>query len=283
MAARDVTDAFCPAIPLLYAHRGAPAELPENTMPSFVRALELGADVLETDAHLTADGEVVLSHDPTGGRMALVPFPIAQARLDEVRGWDAGRGFVDADGARPFVGKGFRMPSLAEVLTELPGVRLNVDAKDHTPAMVTALVNLVRRHRAQGNVRIASFDARTLADVRRRGYEGETGLAQVEVARAALLPLALLKSRWGRVHGDAAQIPTHAGPVRLDTPAMIARFHAQGLRVDFWTIDSPHEARRLVHAGADGIMSDDPRRLTALFAELRAPKGPGSRVSAEGA
>ncbi len=272
-----------PRIPLLYAHRGAPAELPENTMPSFLRALELGADVIETDAHLTADGHVVLSHDETGGRMAKTPFAIARARLDEVRGWDVGAGFVTRTGERPFVGRGYRMPRFDDVLAELPGARFNVDAKAHTPAMVSALLAVVRRHRAQDRVRLASFDARTLKAIRRRGYEGETGLAQSEVVRAALAPLAWLTTDALRVRGNAAQIPTHAGPVRLDTRAMIARFHAQGLRVDFWTIDDPREARRLLENGADGIMTDDPRRLVDLFAELRAPRKPGSRVFAEGA
>lgn len=268
-------------IPLLYAHRGAPAELPENTMTSFHRALELGADVIETDAHLTADGHVVLSHDATGGRMANIAFPIARARLDEVRGWDVGAGFVTPAGERPFIGRGFRMPSFDDALAELPGVRFNVDAKAHTAGMVAALLAVVRKHRAEGRVRIASFDARTLREVRRRGYGGETGLAQSEVARAVLLPRALLMTPGLRVRGDAAQIPTHAGALRLDTKAMVARLHALGLRVDFWTIDDPREARRLVGIGADGIMTDDPRRLVDLFAELRAPKDTGSRCFAE--
>ena len=77
-------------MPRLYAHRGAAVELPENTLPAFRLALELGADAIETDAHLTRDGHVVLSHDPTGRRMCGISTPIERATLDEVRSWNAG-------------------------------------------------------------------------------------------------------------------------------------------------------------------------------------------------
>jgi glycerophosphoryl diester phosphodiesterase len=175
--------------------------------------------------------------------MAEVRSKIADVTLEDVRAWDVGRGFIDKAGDRPFACRGFKVPTLEEALIDFPTARFNVDAKQHTSAMVTAIVGLVRKHGAEARVRIASFDARTLRDVRRRGYKGGTGLARSEIACAALLPLRLLSGRFGRVHGDAAQVPTHAGPLRLDTPRMIARFHAQGLRVDFWTVNA-HRCRR---------------------------------------
>src|SRR5262245_63716467 len=107
---------------IVYAHRGAAAERPENTLASFRRALELGADALETDVHLTADGAVVTIHDPHGGRVAGVERSIASSSLAEIRAWDAGYVFVDARGERPFVGQGVKIPTLDEVLGELPKV-----------------------------------------------------------------------------------------------------------------------------------------------------------------
>src|SRR5579872_3898446 len=115
--------------PLLFAHRGASRELPENTLPAFRRALEVGATALETDVHMTRDGHLVLSHDPTGARMAGVARAIRDATLAEVRGWDAGVGFVDEEGRRPFAGRGFRFATLEELLEEWAGVPVNVDAK----------------------------------------------------------------------------------------------------------------------------------------------------------
>jgi glycerophosphoryl diester phosphodiesterase len=248
--------------PIVYAHRGASFELPENTLEAFRLALELGADALETDAQLTRDGRVVLSHDATGERMAGVARPIRDATLAEVRTWDVGtcfvprgRGALDAPGR---ASKPFRMPTLEEALEAFPGVVFNVDAKERRPAMVPALVRCIRAARAADRVRIASFSAENLRRARALGYEGETGLATLEVARARLLPLALARRL---VRGDAAQVPLRAWGVRFDTPRAVERFHALGLRVDFWTVDDPERARALFAMGADGVMTDDPRAL----------------------
>src|SRR6478609_1566660 len=75
------------ALTIVYAHRGAAAERPENTLPSFRRALELGADALETDVHLTADGEIVASHDEDGARMTGVARALRSTTLVEIQSW----------------------------------------------------------------------------------------------------------------------------------------------------------------------------------------------------
>ncbi len=231
--------------PVVYAHRGASLELPENTLEAFRLALELGADAIETDAHLTRDERIVLSHDPSGERMAGVRRRIRDATLAEVRTWNVG------------AGRGtFRMPTLEEALEALPDVVLNVDAK--APGMARALVRCVRGARATDRVRIASFSSRNLRAARALGYEGETGLATAEVARAMLLPLAVAKRV---VRGDAAQVPLAAYGMRFDTQRAIDRLHALGLRVDFWTIDDRATAKRLFALGADGVMTNDPRSV----------------------
>lgn len=224
------------ASPIIYAHRGASAELPENTIAAFARALELGADAIETDAHMTRDGRIVLSHDP---------HRIPQQTLEQVRAWKAD------------------VPTLDEVLERFPGVVFNVDAKQTEPDMIPALLRVIRAARATDRVRIASFSTRNLERARDLGYEGETGMSSKEIARVMFLPRAAL--RWVRVPGHAAQVPRRAYGVRFDTQAAIDRFHQLGLRVDFWTIDDPEEARRLFAMGADGIMTDDPRRLCAAL------------------
>lgn len=244
---------------LLYAHRGASAERPENTMQAFSRALEVGATAIETDTHLTRDGIFVLSHDPTGGRMAAVAKAISSCTLDEVRGWDVGWGFLDAEGKRPFAGKGFRVPTLEEALVELPSVPFNVDLKTGDLGAADLAVRLVRKLRAEDRVRFASFDSRVVEAVRSLGYEGETGLGQREVVRVAFSPMALLRRVPPR--GNAVQVPPRAGPFRLDTRVFTDKCHALGLRVDYWVINDPDEAERLFSIGADGVMTDDPARV----------------------
>jgi len=244
--------------PLLYAHRGAAAELPENTLPSFQRALTLGAGALEMDLHMTSDGVIVVSHDPDGRRLAGVRRNIRECTLEEVKAWDVG-------GPR-FRGQGFRIPTFEQVLRDLPPVPINIDVKQRRPMMVEPLLELIARYRAEQRVLIASFDAATLQQVRRRGYRGSTALGQSEVLRLLALPAFVLRNL--RRRGDAAQIPTRVGPFSLGEEWVIDRCHAAGLRVDYWTVNQPDEARRLLDLGADGIMTDDPGAIAPVFAQV---------------
>jgi glycerophosphoryl diester phosphodiesterase len=249
-------------MPRLYAHRGAAAELPENTLEAFERAIELGADAIETDAHLTRDGHVVLSHDPRGARMCGVDVAIEDASLDEVRAWDAGARFVSR------ATKAYRVPTLDEALEAMPGVAFNVDAKSRHPQMVPRLLDVIARAKAEGRVLVASFDARTLRDVRARGYRGKTGLAQTEVLRLLGLPRGLLE--LFPLRGAAAQIPYRTYGIDLGTRAVIDKCHALGLEVHYWTVNEAPLAERLLDVGADAIMTDDPRAIAPVFAKVRA-------------
>ncbi len=222
----------------IYAHRGASAELPENTMAAFRRAVELGVDALEMDIHRTRDGVLVVSHDPDGRRMAGVDEELAQLTFAEAQRWD--------------VGGGERLPRFEDVLTEFASLPLNVDLKHDIAADTVALI---RRLGAEDRVCLASFQVRTMRRVRALGYRGPTSLSRPEVIAALALPPAL---RIGplRIRAARAQLPTSLGQ-----PWVVRRMHALGLAVDFWTVDDPELARRLVAIGADGIMTNDPRRL----------------------
>lgn len=236
----------------IYAHRGASAERPENTMPSFRRALELGADALELDIHATRDGVLVVTHDPDGRRMCGVPRRFADVTLDEARAWDAGAGFVGLDGSRPFAGAGVRVPTFEEVIVEFAGVPLNVDLKHD---LADATVALLRRLRAEARVTLASFQVRTMRRVRALGYAGPTALSRPEVAALLALPAAMCRGPF-RPRAAAAQLP-----LSLARAWILGRMKALGLRVDYWTVDDPALARRLVALGADGIMTNDPARI----------------------
>lgn len=247
------------ASPTVYAHRGASFELPENTLEAFSLALSLGADAIETDAHMTRDGRIVLSHDATGERMCGVSRAIADTTLAELRTWNAGARFVPRRPGAFESGKHYRLPTLDEALAEFPEVVFNVDAKQTVPDMIPALLRSIRSAHAEDRVRIASFSTKNLTRARALGYPGETGLSANEIARIMFVPRAAL--RWLRVRGRAAQVPRRAYGVSFATQGALDRFHALGLRVDFWTIDDPAEAARLFALGADGVMTDDPRTL----------------------
>jgi glycerophosphoryl diester phosphodiesterase len=213
----------------IYAHRGASRELPENTMAAFRRALELGADALETDVHATADGVLVTSHDPDGARVFGVPRRIAECAWSEVRGWG--------------------VPSLEEMVAAFPGVPINVDLKVDASELA---VRLLRRIGAEEQVTLASFSSSTLRRVRALGYRGPTSLGRSEVARLVSLPAAAQRGILAPP-GLAAQLP-----ISLAKPWVIRRCHALGLRVDYWTVNEPALAQSLLAMGADGVMTDDP-------------------------
>lgn len=245
--------------PIVYAHRGASFELPENTLEAFGAALDLGADAIETDAHMTRDGRIVLAHDPTGERTAGVPTAIASATLDQVRQWNVGTRFVPRRPGAFDPGRRYVVPTLDEALAAFPGVVFNVDAKQTAPDMIPALLRCIRSARATDRVRIASFSSTNLRRARALGYEGKTGLSPAEVMRVLFAPRFAVPRM--SVPGDAAQVPRRAYGVRFASQRAIDRFHAAGLRVDFWTIDDPAEAARLFAMGADGVMTDDPRTV----------------------
>ena len=244
---------------LVYAHRGASLELPENTLEAFRLAVSFGIRAIETDAHMTADGRVVLSHDATGGRTAGVPQAIRDCTLGQVRTWNMGREREESMDVQ------YVIPTLDEALAEFPNVVFNVDAKQTYPDMIPALIKCIRQAQAEDRVRIASFHWVNLQRARSLGYKGETGLSPVEVAQVALLPAAIVRAVG--VGGNAAQVPMRAWGMQFASERAIARLHGFGLRVDFWTINDTETARMLFAMGADGVMTDDPRAL-AKAAEL---------------
>jgi glycerophosphoryl diester phosphodiesterase len=209
-------------------------------MAAFRRALELGADALETDVHATADGVIVTSHDPDGARIFGVARRIAECRFEEVHGWG--------------------MPSLEEVVGAFPSTPINVDLKVDVAALAVALL---RRLGAEEQVTLASFRSATLRRVRALGYRGPTGLGRSEVARLLALPAAVQRGPLAPP-GVAAQLP-----ISLARPWVIRRCHALRLRVDFWTVNEPALAQALLAMGADGVMTDDPAVIVPAVRQAR--------------
>lgn len=231
-------------------------------MPAFERAIELGVDALEMDVHLTGDDQLIVTHDPDARRMAATPLKWDELDLAEAQRLDVGWGFVAADGTRPFAGQGISVPRFEDVLDAFPTVRVNVDIKGDRA--VAKMIALVTAKQAVDRVTIASFQTATAVSVRRKGFTGETALSQLEVMTLLGLPAVLWRSL--PYTGSAAQVPVAHGAIRFDRPAFVAKCHSLGLRVDYWVVDDPAEAKRLLDLGADGIMTNDPMAIRPLFA-----------------
>jgi glycerophosphoryl diester phosphodiesterase len=218
-------------------------------------------DVLEMDVQLTRDGHLIVMHDEDGARTTGARVVWGDIDLADALKLDAGWGFVAADGSRPFAGKDIRIPTFDDVLVAFPRVRLNVDIKGERA--VDVMLDVLRAHNAADRVTLASFHLATMRDVRRRGYSGETTLSRPEVASLLALPAVL----WRQLPltGTAAQVPVSGAGLHFDRAAFIAKCHSIGLRVDFWVIDDATEAARLLDLGADGIMTNAPSVIRALF------------------
>lgn len=243
----------------LYGHRGASARRPENTLAAFHQAVEDGATALEIDVHRTADDHLVVAHDPDGRRLAGTSAKIRDLQLVEVKRWRlADR--RDGGEARHTV------PTLDELLGEFPATPVSLDIKPDDPRAVLAALRIVAARGAEQRVTIGSFHDRLVRLVRRLGYAGATALTRREVAAARLLPLALSRRL---VRGDAAMIPRRGWGIRLDGRAFVARCRRLGLRVDYWVVNEPAAARALLAAGATGLITDDPRAVAPVVAEIR--------------
>jgi glycerophosphoryl diester phosphodiesterase len=244
----------------LYGHRGAPAHLPENTLEAFERALADGANSLELDVHPTSDGHFVVAHDPDGQRLAGVSEHINSSTLHQVKKWNVAAR-TGRDDLAPH-----SVPTLAETFEAFPGVPMSIDLKPDKPEAVAPLMDVVARFGAEETTTLASFSSRVVRRIRKLGYPGRTTLSKSEVAVLRFLPRPLAKLY---VAGNAAHIPVEHHGIRLDSERFIQRCRSLGLRVDYWVVDDPQEARRLLDLGATGIMSDDPALIAPVFEERR--------------
>jgi glycerophosphoryl diester phosphodiesterase len=266
----------------LYGHRGARGRCPENTLLSFAAALEDGANALEMDVRRTKDGVVVVFHDDDGARVAGVADRVDAVSYAELCRWDLGRGFLPAAGettptsmlgggdpTRPFAGRGLGPPRLVDVLRAFPGIPLNIDLKTPDPALRQDTLRLVEDAGAVDRVLLTSFWDDVIAAVQATGSRVATGLGPRAVRALRFLP-AVAARRLLRRHvergGTRVQVPPRASGIPLDTPGFVARCHDLGFAVDYWVIDDVAQARHLLSRGADGLMSDFPRRLAPLFA-----------------
>ncbi len=222
----------------------------ENSMVAFQAAVDLGYRYVETDVHATRDGVVVAFHDSTLDRMTGSPGVIRNLTYDDLRHTRIG-------GREP-------IPTLDELLTSWPHLRLNIDAKAATA--VAPLAAAIVRHRAWDRVCVASFSPRHLRALRRLlGPRVATAYSSIGVAGLRLLPAHRLRTLALGSFAQAAQVPVRHRLLDIVTPAFIDRAHQLGKQVHVWTIDDPAEITRLLDMGVDAIISDRIDLLREVF------------------
>jgi glycerophosphoryl diester phosphodiesterase len=235
--------------PLIIAHRGDSAHVPENTLASFAAALEVGADLVEFDVQLTKDGAVIVIHDPTLNRTTDGRGKVHDLTLAEIRAFSAG--YPTRFGSNY---RGERVPTLGEALALL---------KDRARVMVEIKPDSVTDDAESG------VEARTIAEVRKAGMEKDVAL--LSFSRRALLRARKLAPEIVRGHlfqrAEPGEVLAGAREVASElvmpekgmlTDALRDRAREAGLRLATWVVDDPEELRELARFDLYGVASNRP-------------------------
>jgi glycerophosphoryl diester phosphodiesterase len=251
--------------PLVIAHRGGAGLWPENTLYAFERAVAAGVDVIETDAHLTSDGAVVLIHDATVERTTDGAGRIGEMTLAGLKKLDAGHRW-SPDGGRTFPhrGRGLTVPTLAEAFALTGGLRFNIEPKQDSDELVNSLCAAIREHRMSERVVVASFRQSTLEKFRRACPEVATSASTSEASSFLAMYKAGLADSYSPPM-QALQVPEYAAGMHVLTADFVAAAHGRNLQVHAWTVNGVEDMRRLIGVGVDGIMTDYPDRLLGLL------------------
>lgn len=253
---------------IVFAHRGGSGRWPENTLYAFQRAAALGVDALELDIHSTADGELVVIHDPFVDRVTNGQGEVKNLTLAELKQLDAGYWWTEDGGQSfPFRGLGIAIPTLAEVFMAFPDWWINIDIKQTDPPIVAPFVDLVRRFGRENHVCVGSFDTPTVNAFRRLCPEAATVASLVEVGLFVALNLVGLAPFLPR-RAVAMQLPEVERRLRVVTPKFVRAAHRQGTAVHVWTVNDVPQMQRLLVMGVDGLMTDYPDILLKLLKRL---------------
>jgi glycerophosphoryl diester phosphodiesterase len=298
----------------IQGHRGARGLAPENTLPAFTKALELGVSTLELDCAITRDGVVVVSHDPAlnpditrgpDGKWLQQTGPaIRSLTFQELQRYDVGR--INPASAyakrwpeqRPVDGTHF--PRLADLfaLVRKSGnetVRFNIETKisplapgeTTTPEVFAReLVVAVRKAGMADRTAIQSFDWRTLQIVQKEAPEIPTVYLTVEKGFMDSIQADKASSPWtagfhvSRYSGSIPRMVKAAGgavwsPYYAETTReQVKEAQSLGLKVVVWTVNNPADMRRVIEWGVDGVISDRPDLLRKTAGELGVPLPP---------
>lgn len=233
--------------PTIFAHRGASAHAPENTLAAFELAIQHGAPALELDAMLTSDRQVVVIHDATVDRTTDGTGQVRQMSLAALKELDAGSKFDSAF-------KGEQIPTLAEVF-ETVGMRIfiNIEIKNYASPLddlPSHIATLVQKYNLAEHILFSSFNPLALLKMRRLLPQVPRGLL-IFHGSAGTWARGWLGRRFPcqALHPDLRDV----------TPAFIANTHHAGRRMHVYTVNQPDEIKRLFGWGVDGIFTDDPQ------------------------
>lgn len=271
-----------PAITMdIQGHRGARGHLPENTLPSFEKALAFGVTTLELDVGVTRDGVVVVHHDRRlnpdvargpDGKWVQAPAPtIHSLTYEQLQRYDVGRLRPGSEYAQRFPHQvpldGTRIPRLSEVFALSKTARFNVETKivaeapDETlppQAFAKALILEITKAGVASRATIQSFDWRTLRVVEREAPQ--IGTAYLTSGKDSVP---------AKVHAAGGRL--WSPDYRDLTPQVLDAARALGLKIVAWTVNDPADIARMLDSRVDGVISDYPDRVVEALKRRKQP------------
>ena len=233
--------------PLKIGHKGASLIAPENTLLAFKKAIDLKADYVEFDIHLTKDNEIVISHDGDTLRTTGVKKIIRDSTLEELKALDAG--------------EGEKIPTLTELIRLSDG-KLKLQPEIKAQGIAEPLIDILRETRLIETTIISSFDITELIRVKeiepnvRIGY-----LIPSEITRLNLLKRYLKKA----LKNDFFALHPHFNSITSDFVDFV---HEIGLEINVWTVNDRTIMRELINLGVEGIITDDLALLNELVEDI---------------
>jgi len=251
------------------AHRGFSGQAPENTQVAIRRAIDVGADMVEVDVTMTADGHVILLHDETLDRTTDGKGPPTAMTLAEVRALDAGSWF-----APDFAGE--KIPTLVDALESVKDrILINIEIKSEAVehGVVPKVAALIVEHGMVDQVVVSSFSPEALR--------------RMKVTEPAVVTASLFnkKIHTGR---DPLEIIQEVGSRGFNisgkrlTAAMVDRCHRRQIPVAVYTINKASVMHRLMAMGVDAVFTDHPDRMREVVADSESeqhgrPVEPGAK------
>jgi glycerophosphoryl diester phosphodiesterase len=230
------------------AHRGYSAMYPENTIPAFKGAIEIGADWIELDVQETADGEVVVMHDSNLKRTTGVDKEIWEVTYDEIKDLDNGSWFDKKY-------QEVRIPTLEEVLDVTKGkIRLNIEIKPtgHEQNLENRVVEILEEYHAEDSCVVSSMKYDSLRKVKEANPDIET----VYITSVSYGNFTVLE------YADGYSVES-----LMVTQSFVKRAHKAGKEVYVWTVNSEDTLKKIVDMGVDKVITDDPAMAQQLIFE----------------
>lgn len=278
--------------PLVMAHRGDSAKVPENTLPAFQDAYNLHVDCIETDVRMTQDHQFVFLHDKKLNRTTNITGLVEDFPLAQVQTFDAGFKFKIKENGKtvfPYRDKGLKIEKVDDIFPQFPNVRFNMDIKTKHPDAPRLLAEKLQQLHLENRIIVASFH-----DVQIQRFRAVSAIP-TSASPKEVIHFRKVAKNWTKhnrfpqeppnisyeevqksIFGyilpfKALQIPEKL-VIRVITPAFIQFAHMVGIAVQVWTINKRDQMEKLLKWGVDGIFSDKPGLLLQVMKDLGHPE-----------